>query len=192
MLPSIVDGAYLEIARGIGDDGHEYIVYPIEWTLAKIQEYWKKFEPFHIFSGVRTEEDFLKLVAGSEGLWFEMKDEDENEVVGVMYLTDLIFDYPSRNILQANWHATVWDSKIAPRRDISRAAIVRLMKMLKIHRLVAQIPMNVGGAIRAAKKLGFVQEGVARKAKKTKFGYVDLMTLSVLDTEVEQWALHRK
>lgn len=192
MLPSIVDGAYLEIARGIGDDGHEYIVYPIEWSLAKIQEYWKKFEPFHIFQGVKNEEEFLNLIAGSEGLWFDIKDEDEDEVVGVMYLTDLIFDYHSRNILQATWHATVWDSKVAPRRDIARAAIARLMQMLKIHRLVAQIPTSVGGAIRAAKKLGFVQEGIMRKARKGKFGYSDLMMLSILDTEVESWVLHKK
>lgn len=187
MSETTVAEVYHELARRVGSDGHEYVVRPLHWSLDKVHEYWQKFEPFHIFTDElpQNDEGFLYLIIHMNGLWFDIWDETEQKVVGVIYLSDIAPMLDGSGIFQATWHATVWDAKAAPRRDVARAATIRLMKMLKIHRLVAEIPLYAGGAIRNAQKLGFVSEGTMRAARRSEGRWHDVALLSLLDSEVD-------
>lgn len=189
MLQKIEDAAYLELARGQGTDGHEYAVRSLEWTLEKVNEYWQRFKPFHIFGDEYEEspESFLYLISAMGGLWFDIVDVTDAKVVGVMYLSDIIQAQDRTGIDQAMWHATVWDSKVSPRRNIARAAIANLMKVLQIHRLIAEIPTTSQGAIRVIKNIGFRPEGVLRKAQRFNGQWRDVLLLSLLDEEAAQW-----
>lgn len=194
LLPRIEGAGFLEVARGMGSDGHEYSVKSLNWTLDKIKDYWQRFKPFHIFGDEYEEspEAFLYLISAMGGLWFDLIDETEAKVIGVMYLSDIIAAPDKASIDQAMWHATVWDSKVSPRKDIARLAIARLMRVLKIHRLIAEIPTTSGGAIRVIKSIGFKPEGVLRKAQKFNGQWRDVLLLSLLEDEAAQWESHNR
>lgn len=181
-LDSIADA----VASGEGTDGHYYVVRPLSWTMEKIEKYWELCEPHHIFSSELPAgpAGMFQLVTRSGALWFEIYDQTLDEVVGLMYLSDFIPNFANTFVIQANWHGLVWDAKASPRMDVAKQAIANLMRMLKIHRLQAELPTSRGGALRVAKRLGFVEEGVMRKARMGDIGWSDIALLSILDEEV--------
>lgn len=186
--PLELDSIAEVVASGEGTDGHIYVVRPLTWTFEKIAKYWELCAPHHIFSEElpQNPEGMFQLVTRSGALWFEIYDQELDSVVGLMYLSDFIPNFANTFILQANWHGLVWDARAATRLEIGKQAIGNLMRLLRIHRLQAEIPVSKHGALRVAQKLGFVQEGVMRKARLGHGGtWNDIALLSILDEEVD-------
>ena len=175
-----------ELVASTGLDGHEYVVRQINLNLADLYEMSEKFARHEIFSDdfPVTKDSFARYVISSGSLWYEIYDLTKDEQVGVIYLTQLL---PSevRNILVgAEFHAELWDSNAKDRIPIGKAAIAALIRLFKIHRLYAQVPMKHGGAIRNLLKLGFIDEGRMRQARAYKGEWYDTMILSILESEV--------
>lgn len=178
----------LELVRCKGDDGRTYAIVAMNWTLAKIEGYWDRISKFPIFSDEleKSPAGFLQFVIGAGALWFEIVDQDSDQVVGLMYLTDVMASYNGR-MIEATWHAMVWDAKAGIRRPVFKAAIKALFKQFGFHRLRAEIPLHFGGVIRQAKKIGFTEEGRLREAKQYNGIWFDALVLSVLEKEAREW-----
>src|SRR6266849_1402728 len=146
-----------ELVRAKGVDDHEYVVRPIQWSLALVDSCWSHISSFRIFSDEvpKSAEGFLKVVVGLGAIWFEIVDETVGEMVGLMYL-DNIGQGADGTLAMATWHAMLWDAKAGPRRPVLKAAVKALFSKFGFHRLQAEIPCNHGGVIRAARKIGFV------------------------------------
>lgn len=177
-----------ELVRTRGDDGRAYTIQAMKWDLKKIEEYWDRISKFPIFSDEleKSPMGFLQFVLNAGALWFEIVDEEKGEVVGLMYLTDVMASYTGR-LIEATWHAMVWDAKAGIRRPVFKAAIQALFKQFGFHRLRAEIPLHFGGVIRQAKKIGFKEEGRLREAKQYGGIWFDALVLSVLDKEAAEW-----
>lgn len=179
----------LELVRTKGDDGRTYTVTAMSWNLSKIEAYWDRISKFPIFSDEleKSPAGFLAFVINAGALWFEIVDVDSEQVVGLMYLTDVIMGY--KNVMvEATWHAMVWDAKAGIRRPVFKAAIKALFKQFGFHRIRAEIPLHFGGVIRQAKKIGFTEEGRLREAKQYNGIWFDALVLSVLEKEAREWA----
>lgn len=179
----------LELVRAKGDDGRDYAIVAMKWDLNKIEEYWDRISKFPIFSDEleKSPAGFLQFVLNAGALWFEILDLENNEVVGMMYLTDVTVSYHRRQMIEATWHAMVWDAKAGIRRPVFKAAIKALFEQFRFHRLRAEIPLHFGGVIRQAKKIGFKEEGRLREAKQYGGIWFDALVLSVLDKEAAEW-----
>lgn len=166
-----------------GEDGHIYSVRPMVWTLAKAEAYWEKFSKFEIFSDdiPHNYQGFEKFIMSSAALWFEGVDLTQGEVVGLMYLADIVPSAAGNKVISASWHASVWDAKASPRLNIARGAIRQLFKVFGLHRLEAIIPLRAGGAIRTAKKLGFTEEGVMRSYTRIKGEWNGALRLAIVE-----------
>jgi RimJ/RimL family protein N-acetyltransferase len=177
----------IELATATGLDNHEYSVAPMAWNLAKVEEYWKKISNFSIFSDEveRTSDGFLNIVTGLGALWFEIMDLTDHEVVGLMYITDIVKG-ANNTFASAVWHAMLWDAKAGPRRPILKASVRALFRKFGFHRLQAEIPCNHGGVIRAARKIGFTPEGRLREHRRYNGVWYDSVVLGILEHEVEQ------
>lgn len=178
------------LAIQAGTDGHEYEVRVLEWTLDRVEEFWDKIAPYNIFSDdmAKSPEGFLAMILDSAGstLWFEIRDTTDNDVVGLMYISEIALNLENQP-QSAKWHGMLWGGKAGPRRPVLRAAIKELFYQFKLHRLEAEIPMHFGGVIRAAKKIGFVEEGRKRQVALFKGVWFDALLLSILDHEVALW-----
>ena len=177
-----------ELTQATGTDGRLYQVHGMSWDLAKVESYWGKISKFSIFSDDmdKTPIGFLRFVLGGGALWFEIVDVVDQEVVGLMYLTDMSQGV-SNTLIEATWHAMVWDAKAGPRRPIFRAAIKALFEQFGFHRLRAEIPLHFGGVIRQARKIGFNAEGRLRESKQYNGIWFDALLLSILDKEALEW-----
>jgi RimJ/RimL family protein N-acetyltransferase len=178
----------LELVKAVGDDGRVYAIRAMSWDLAKIESYWDRISKFPIFSDEldKSPMGFLQFVLNAGALWFEIIDTEKEEVVGLMYLTDVMASYRGV-MIEATWHAMVWDAKAGIRRPVFKAAIKALFKQFGFHRLRAEIPLHFGGVIRQAKKIGFREEGRLREAKQYGGIWFDALVLSVLDKEAAEW-----
>jgi RimJ/RimL family protein N-acetyltransferase len=168
-------------------DGHHYEVRPMMWSLAKVDAYWNNLDKFDIFSDdiPHTRDGFERFVLSSSAIWFEFFDDDQ--VCGLMYVADLVPSLIEKRFISATWHATVWDAKVGPRMPIAREAIRAVFKILRLHRLEVIIPLKAGGAIRVAKKIGFLQEGRLRAFYQYHGEWWDCLILSILETDDDFW-----
>jgi RimJ/RimL family protein N-acetyltransferase len=177
-----------ELVRATGDDGRVYAIRAMSWTVDKVESYWDKISKFPIFSDEleKSPMGFLQFVLNAGALWFEIVDEEQDEPIGLMYLTDVMAAYNGR-MIEATWHAMVWDAKAGIRRPVFKAAIQALFKQFGFHRLRAEIPLHFGGVIRQAKKIGFKEEGRLREAKQYGGVWFDSLLLSILHREADEW-----
>ena len=180
----------LEWFRETGADGVEYVVRPFEWTLTEAEKYSETFAKFRIFVDdvAKDLNGFLASMMGSRSLWFEVAEAVTGEHVGFIYLTDLVPSGTERRMVSATFHATVWDANATSRLGVAKRFIRELFRSLRLHRLVAIVPLNKGGAIRVMKRLGFKQEGVLRQVVRYNGAWYSALLLSVLEDEVSQWA----
>jgi RimJ/RimL family protein N-acetyltransferase len=171
---------------GPGTDGRLYSVRAMSWTLENIEKYWEKFRPYKILSDdvQQTKEGFEQFVVRSGALWFEVIDLEANETVGIMYLGDFVPSFTEPRYLSASFHVSMWDSKIGSRLPVLTGAVRQAFKLFRLHRLEMQIPLFAGGAIRVAKKAGFVEEGVRRKARRYGGQWWNVLHLAILEDEV--------
>lgn len=174
-----------ELIRAQGTDGHCYVVRPIAWSLDLVEKCWAHISNFRIFSDEvpKSAEGFLKVVVGLGAIWFEIFDEDVQDIVGLMYL-DNVGQGADGTLAMATWHAMLWDAKAGPRRPVLKAAIKALFAKFGFHRLQAEIPCNHGGVIRAARKIGFVPEGRLRQCRRYDGVWYDAIVLGLLHHEV--------
>lgn len=177
-----------ELVQATGADGREYSVRGMNWDLDKIQASWSQISKFPIFSDDmdKTPQGFLRFVLNGGAIWFDIYDLLDEQPVGLMYLTDMT-EASNGRLIEAMWHAMVWDAKAGPRRPIFRAAIKAVFAQLGFHRLRAEIPLHFGGVIRQAKKIGFKEEGRLRESKQYNGIWFDALLLSVLEKEALEW-----
>lgn len=175
-----------ELLRVAGQDGIEYIIRPFEWNLAKVEEYYHRFEKYHIFSDdiPRSPEGFLAYVSSAGTIWFEVIKNENQENVGLMYLTDLRPSWVERRFIDAFFHAVTWDAKAAPRLPVAREFIKMVFKLFGLHKLQSAVPLKYGGAIRTLKRLGFKEEGTLREARRYNGVWFGVLLLSILEHEV--------
>lgn len=180
----------VELVQAAGSDGRLYSVRAAEWTLDKVDKYWDRIKTFGIFSDnmPKTPQGFLSFVLTTGAMWFEIVDLSigPNEIVGLMYLTDVTTG-GDRPLVEATWHAMVWDAKAGNRRPVFRAAIRALFDKFGFHRIRAEIPLKFGGVIRQAKKIGFVQEGVIRESVQYDGVWFNSLLMSILEKEAREW-----
>ena len=170
----------------VGLDGHDYVVRQINWNLEDLFAMSERFAEYEIFSEdfIVNRENFSKFVVASGSLWYELFDLTEVEQVGVIFLNNFMSSQTRNLIVQAEFHAELWDSNARDRIPVGKAAIKELIKLFRIHRLYAQVPMKHGGAIRNLLKLGFIDEGRMRQARWYNDQWYDTMILSILEDEV--------
>lgn len=171
---------------GPGNDGRIYTVRSLAWTLDNVEKYWEKFRPYKILSDDidQTKDGFERFVLQSGALWFEVIDVDADETVGIMYFGDFVMSQVEPRFLTASFHVSMWDSKIGSRLPVLTGAVKRIFKLFRLHRLEMEIPLFAGGAIRVAKKAGFVEEGVRRKARRFGGQWWNVLHLAILEDEV--------
>lgn len=174
-----------ELVRAVGTEGHEYVVRPMVWDIAQVDECSSIISRFNIFSDEvpKTKDGFLAVVLGLGAAWYEIFDLTLDERVGLMYLTDVIKG-ADHTLSSATWHAMLWDAKAGPRRPVLRAAVKALFDFYGFHRLQAEIPCKHGGVIRAARKIGFQPEGRLRQNRRYDGVWYDSLVLGLLEHEV--------
>lgn len=174
-----------EIFRCVGMDGIEYVVRPYQWSLERMEKYFKEFERFKIFTDdvPKTVEGFMATMMGS--LWFECVNSLTDENVGFMYLMDFMPSQTEKRFLSATFHAITWDAKAAPRLQVGKDFIRWAFHQFKLHRLMVLVPLTKGGAIRMIRRLGFKDEGVMREAMRYGGIWVGILILSMLEGEVQ-------
>ncbi len=181
-----VDQSQPDLVEVTGLDGHSYTVRQINWNLKDLYAMADRFAEYEIFSEdfVVNRENFSAYVVASGSLWYELYDLTEDEQAGVIFLSNFMPSQVRNLIVQAEFHAELWDSNARDRIPVGKAAIKALMTLFRIHRLYAQVPMKHGGAIRNLLKLGFVDEGRMRQARWYNDQWYDAMILSILEDEV--------
>lgn len=182
--PAVVPHEVLVEQEGL--DGVVYIVVPLLWTLPAVDMYWEKFRPYKILSDdvQQDRNGFENFVLRSGALWFEIQDKSTGTALGIMYVADFVPSFTEHRFLSASFHISMWDSKIGPRMPVLKAAVRAIFAQFKLHRLEMEIPLFAGGAIRVAKKAGFVEEGVRRQARRYNGKWWNLLHLAMLETEV--------
>lgn len=168
------------------EDDKWYVIVPLIWTLENVEIYFDKFSKFKMLSDSvpKNPESFESFVLSSAALWFEVIREEDNQPVGIVYVSDFDYDSVEHRFLSANYHVSLWDSKFGERHPLNRAFVRAIFARFRLHRLETEIPLFAGGAIRNAKKAGFVEEGRRRKVKKYNGEWFDVLRLSILETEV--------
>lgn len=176
------------LVEQVGLDGVTYVVVPLQWTLPAIELYWEKFRPYKILSDDIQQDKvgFENFVLRSGALWFEVKDKATDESKGIMYVADFAQSFTENRFLSASFHVSMWDSKIGNRMPVLKAAVRAIFARFRLHRLEMEIPLFAGGAIRVAKKSGFVEEGVRRQARRYNGQWWNVLHLAMLETEVPQ------
>lgn len=187
----------IELAKAEGLDGHTYTARSLTWTVDLMDEYWKFIQQAHIISdhGPKNAVDFLQHTLTTPTIWLDLYDETEEKVVGLIYIDEMVGE--PKDMVQANWHALVFDRKVTPRKPIFQAAIRAIFERFGFHRLQVIIPMHFGGTIRAARRIGFKDEGsakigdqyvsgIARLRQNTRYNGVwyDSILMSILRSEV--------
>jgi L-amino acid N-acyltransferase YncA len=184
----IAPAAFLQgdLLQVIGSDNVEYAVRPYEWSLARAEEYFPQFVRIGIFSDdvPKTIDGFLRYVVAAGTVWFETVEVATGKHVGFLYISDLLPSWTEPRYISATWHAVVWDSKAAPRREVARAFIEQIFRLLKLHRLCVSIPLKFGGAIRNAKRLGFKEDGTVRSVRRYNNEWFGVLLMSILESEV--------
>lgn len=164
-----------------------YEVRPLHWSLAQLKAAWDKTARFSIFSddGPQTLQQFEAYVIGTGSVWFEVVDVESAEQVGLVYLNGFVQSYSEKTVTSAFFHAIMWDSNAAGRRNLAQPLLHRLFKLFRLHRLEARVPAHHGGAIRAMKRIGF--KGVGRIPKAVRYGdvWIDLVILSLLEEDLD-------
>lgn len=181
----VVPDNYLLVER-IGTDNIVYQVVLLSWSLENIERFSERFRQFKILSDEvqKTREGFEHFVLQSGAIWFETITKDAQESVGIMYIADFVRSSVENRYISASFHLSMWDSKISERMPVLREAVREIFKLFKLHRLEMEIPLYAGGAIRVAKKSGFVEEGVRREARRYHGKWWNVLHLAMLETEV--------
>lgn len=175
--------------EAICSDGKKYSIRTIGWTLDKIQEVWGRWKDFEILSDdlPATIDGFTYYITAGGAVWFEVIDESENQV-GLVYINELVPSMTTGKFISCQFHATMWDAKAGPRKELARLFLHKIVRTFGLHRVSCEIPLRFGGAIRVMKKIGFVEEGVLRSARRYRNQWYNVLLLGLLEEEVEAWA----
>lgn len=190
MIDSILVDPRAVLVTTKGTDGHLYSVVPMAWTLDKIEQYWNLYEKFDILSDdvPRDKKGFELFIMTSHALWFEIVDLTQKVVIGLMFVSDLQPSLTERRWISALWHAAVWDAKAGIRLPVARESIKQIFKLLRLHRLEVIIPLTAGGAIRTAKKIGFIDEGVMRSFFRIRGEWRSALRMSIIENDTAFWS----
>lgn len=170
-------------------DGRVYKIRPMAWDLEEIEKAWKRWKNYEILSDdvPSTLDGFTIYVTGNGAIWFEVVDE-QGDQVGLVYLSELIPSLTTGRYISCQFHATIWDAKIGPRIELARAFIIRIIQVFGFHRIQCEIPLRFGGAIRVMKRIGFKEEGILRSARRYHGEWYNVLLFGLIENEVEEWA----
>jgi len=96
---------------------------------------------------------------------------------GTFWLTDIIVGW------KAGIHAVLWDKQYLGKSELAKAVLADLMRLLKLQRLEAFIPVTMRAAGRYAERVGFKFEGILRRAAYYDGQLVDLAAYSIIKGE---------
>lgn len=102
---------------------------------------------------------------------------------GLVYLTDIIPTF------SANFKVVFWDKRIGKaRRELMQRILVTAVREFELTRVQAFAPVtNAPLAEHVLSKVGFVKEGVLRKAWREEGEDVDVVVFSILREETFEW-----
>jgi hypothetical protein len=174
------------IISEVGTDGILYEVRPLVWSLEKADFYYEIYKKFRILSDdyLVEKEQFGEFLLNSGAVWFEVWNMDKNQSEGLVSLTDFVTSLTTGQLLSVNYHVALWDSRFKVRVPLHKAFIRVIFSTFRPHRLQVEIPLFAGGTIRMAKRVGFVEEGVKRKAKRYRGEWYGVLHMSILEDEV--------
>lgn len=131
-------------------------------TAEKTRELWIKASKYPVLFSDCTEgkfEPFYWTLNNPVSIWFEVRSaENGADPLGLLYLTDV---HPG---IDATAHFTFWDKRVAGREPLILFVAEWIMDRFNLMRIGTAVPPYQKGVVRFVKRLGFVQEGVARDA----------------------------
>jgi len=142
----------------------------------KLLELWKQLK---VFETIFTEEDmknpdvFLNNFLAKDAVTLEMDG-------GIVLLKRIVPGH------KAEFHATFWDKRLSPRKDVLRACILWAFSVFSLERLETY----VAGYAKAVRRflqdrLGFKHEGVLRSYVRSRGRLVDIHVFSLLRGELQ-------
>jgi len=161
----------------------------VPFSVERLHYYYEKLKRFDVLFNDLFRNDFdvfVRAFVGNDGektwakglLW-------EVDDVGIVYLTDIKPGY------EATAHINFWDRRLKGREELCRELAKHVFLKLKLHRLVAEIPLYSLPTINMVEKVGFKKEGRKRKAARYKQEWWDVNMYSMLETDLlgglEQW-----
>ncbi|CAB4830105.1 unannotated protein [freshwater metagenome] len=123
-------------------------------------------------------ENFVDVVLLPDSFWVEVVEKETEQIIGIMYVTDL------RLVIDASVHLVFFDRKPVEKSMICRFAIEWMFKNFPLQRLTAYVPSIYWMTIKLAKNIGFVEEGRRRQALLIGNRWVDQMIFGILRREV--------
>lgn len=147
----------------------------------KVQELWGVFKEHPVIFSDEIEgqfERFLDVLLDPLTVWFEVYDEIQGKPVGLYFLTNI---YPG---YEATGHFAYADRITQGRERMAWQMMEVCFNTYDLHRIQVEIPDYQTGTLRAARKLGFVDEGVKREAALKRGKWVDVLILSMLRSEL--------
>jgi hypothetical protein len=185
---------YNEILReGIVDRGgdhifsvrvlHEFGISNGYLTAQKIGELWRAFKdnPVIFTDDIEGDfESFFDVLMNPLTCWYEVFDEISFTPVGVYCISGLIPGY------ELTGHFAFWDRIASGRERLTWRLMKLFFDRFSLRRMNAEIPAYQSGTLRACESLGFVREGVKRKAVRRKGTWNDLILFGILQEELEE------
>lgn len=149
----------------------------------KLRELYDRLGKFEVLFNNQHGGDFQSFVSNfvvqigpdtfePTGLFWEVDD------VGLLYLTGIKPGY------EATAHFSFWDRRYRGREKLLKEMIRYNFEHLRLHRLVAEVPMFAPALLAFVEKLGFVKEGRRRKTTWYKGQWFDSNIYSILRDEV--------
>lgn len=172
----------VEVDSFLIDYGHWH-VRELELDGDKLQWMWGEMQCHPALFSAFTRDNkelFIELLQNRFSLWYEVVD-DEGKILGVVYITDLNQGF------DANFHVMFFDNKPSEKAELVKE-IIRLVfaRFPYLHRLTISVPVIYFATVRAAKRIGFVEEGRKRQSKmiKSSLGWCDEVILGLLAGEI--------
>lgn len=149
----------------------------------KLVELWEVFKDHPVIFSDEIEgsiERFIDVVTDPLSIWFEVYDEIQSRPIGLYFLTDI---YPGYD---AMGHFAFADRIARNRERMSWNMMMIVFESYNLHRMSVEVPAYQTGTLRAAEALGFRREGIKVEAAKRRGKWVDVITLGILRSELEE------
>lgn len=162
-------------------DCEAYGVSPFVFTLENLRWLWDEMAKYRtLFSDITAGDldNFVNLVTLSNSRWYVVERKADQQVVGVLYLTDI------QPTLSCVAHVIFFDRQFADKVAVVREHLRWVIQELRIHRVTAIVPRIYHATIRFALRVGFVQEGVFRESILIGGKWIDEILLGALAPEV--------
>lgn len=147
----------------------------------KIRDLWVEIIKHPVLFGDehgRNFDGFMAALLDPRGVWIEIYNEQTGKPEGLAYMTDIVPGF------DALGHFTVWDGKAREKEPIITEIMKWMMSRFDLRRITAEIPVYMKGVQRSALRLGFVEEGIKRKASYRSGEWHDKRIMGILREDI--------